>query len=120
MKKTLFLIFLVTIMTGCATDVSSMSKAEQQLQWIKDADPQLDASKALESGDFRLMGLAQRSVIIPGVPLDRMSQYELKCGVKIMEGVSDTVLNNEHLKLMQQAHKYALQYNAIIKTRCEP
>jgi hypothetical protein len=120
MKALIFFITLLTIMTGCATETSTLTKSEQKLQWIKDANPQQDAEKALAAGDFRLMGLPQRAVIIPGVPVERMNQYELKCGVKLIDGVSDTVLNNNHLQLMKMAHQYALQYNAIIKTRCQP
>jgi hypothetical protein len=119
MKNLLTLIAMVAVMTGCATDTSTLTKSEQKLQWIKDANPQLDAKKAIEAGDLRLMGLVQRSIFIPGVALDKINHYQQKCGVNLIDGVSDTVLNNNHLKLMNMARQYALQYNSIIKTRCE-
>ena len=120
MKTTLAFIAMLAFITGCASNTSSLTKSEQKLQWLKDANPQQDASKALQAGDFRLMGLVQRSVIIPGVSADRMNHLELKCGVKLIDGVSDTVLNQNHLKLMDLAHQYALQYNAIMKSHCDP
>jgi hypothetical protein len=120
MKNLFTIILLLTAMTGCATDTSSLTKSELKLQWIKDANPQKDAQLALSKGDLRLMGLPQRAVIIPGIAADEMNKYELYCGVKLIEGVSDTVLNEGHLQLMKKAHQYALQYNAIIKPHCQP
>jgi type IV pilus biogenesis protein CpaD/CtpE len=120
MKYLIILIVMVALMGGCASDTSTLSKSEQKLQWIKDANPQQDAQLAVSKGDLRLMGLPQRAVIIPGITADEMNKYELRCGVKLIEGVSDTVLNNRHLQLMKKAHQYALQYNAIIKPHCKP
>jgi hypothetical protein len=122
MKKLSAIILLVTAMTGCAaTSASStLTKSEQKLQWVKNANPQQDAQIAIETGDLRMMGLVQRTILIPGVPLDQMDDYQQKCGVNLIEGVSDTVLNSNHLKLIHQAHQYALQYNAIIKNHCAP
>lgn len=121
MKKLLAIILLVTAMTGCtAISTSTLTKSEQKLQWIKDANPQQDAQQAIQAGDLRMMGLVQRAILIPGVALDKINFYQQKCGVKLIEGVSDTVLNNNHLKLMNQAHQYALRYNAIMKAHCKP
>ncbi len=119
MKNLITLIAMVAVMTGCVFDTSTLSKSEQKLQWVKDANPQQDAQKAIAAGDLRMMGLVQRSILIPGVALDKINHYQQKCGVKLIDGVSDTVLNNNHLKLMKMAHQYALQYNAIIKLHCE-
>jgi hypothetical protein len=47
-------------------------------------------------------------------------KYEEQCGVQLIEGVSDVVRSDEHLRLMQKARSYALQYNAIIKVHCQP
>jgi hypothetical protein len=121
MMKILFTtILLISAITGCAIGTSTLTGSEQKLQWLKDANPQQDAKKAIAAGDFRLMALPQRAIIIPGIPVDKMNKYELYCGVKLIEGVSDTVLNDGHLQLMKKAHQYALQYNAIIKPHCQP
>lgn len=120
MKKLFTILLLPLAITGCATDTSTLTKSEQKLQWIKDANPQLDAKKAIEAGDFRLMGLPQRAIILPGIPVEEMNKYELHCGVHLIDGVSDTVLNDGHLQLMKKAHQYALQYNAMIKPHCNP
>ena len=119
MKLSLFSLLLIVITSGCASD-SLLNKHEQKLQWVQTADAQKDAEAALKKNDFRLMALAQRSTVIPGVDVKQGMKYELRCGVKFVEGVTDIVTSDEHLRLMKLAHSYALQYNAMIKTRCHP
>jgi len=113
-------ILLTLVITGCATGSGDVDPYVKQLQWLDAADPQTDAQQALKKGDFRLLGLATRSVNIPGISNEESLKYELKCGVQLIEGISDVVRSDEHLRLMQKARSYALKYNAIIKTRCQP
>ena len=92
----------------------------QKLQWLDAADPQADANHAVKQKDFRLLGMAMRNVSIPGIDQDEQLKYEEACGVQLIEGISDVVRSDEHLRLMQKARSYALHYNAIIKTHCQP
>ena len=57
---------------------------------------------------------------IPGIEQQDTLKYEEACGVQLIEGISDVVRSDEHLRLMQKARSYALKYNAIIKTHCQP
>ena len=107
-------------MISCASTSSNLDAYAQKLQWLDAANPQTDAQQALKKGDFRLLGLAARSVNIPGVSKEQSMKYELKCGVQLIDGISDVVRSDEHLRLMQKARSYALKYNAIIKTQCQP
>ena len=120
MKQPLLISFVVLVMTSCASTSSNLDAYAQKLQWLDAANPQTDAQQALKKGDFRLLGLATRSVNIPGVSKEQSMKYELKCGVQLIDGISDVVRSDEHLRLMQKARSYALKYNAIIKTRCQP
>jgi hypothetical protein len=109
--------FLLVTITACAS--TPKDPYVQKLQWLDAADPQTDAQQALKKGDFRLLGLAARSVNIPGVSQEETLAYEEKCGVQLIDGISDVVRSDEHLRLMQKARSYALSYNAIIKTQCK-
>ena len=120
MNQTILITILALVMTGCALQSGNMDPNVLKLQWLDAADPQTDAKQALKKGDFRLLGLATHSVNIPGVVKEESLKYEMKCGVQLIEGISDVVRSDEHLRLMQKARSYALQYNAIIKTRCQP
>jgi hypothetical protein len=105
---------------ACATSSNTIDPYVQKLQWLDAADPQSDANQAVKQNDLRLLGLATRSVNIPGIEPEDTLKYEEQCGVQLIEGVSDVVRSDEHLRLMQKARSYALQYNAIIKVHCQP
>ena len=111
---------LCSLLAGCASSSGPVDPYVQKLQWLDAADPQADANQAVKQGDLRLLGLATRSVNIPGVTKDETLKYEESCGVQLIEGISDVVRSDEHLRLMQKARSYALKYNAVIKQHCKP
>ncbi|MDJ0833638.1 MAG: hypothetical protein QNJ69_08975 [Gammaproteobacteria bacterium] len=118
MNKRILTLLLLVSLGACAGN--QLSEPEKQLGWIRDANPEQDAKTAISRGDFRLMAMAQRSLVIPGVNPDNSRSYELKCGVNIMQGVGDVIRSQNHLELMKMAHQYALRYNAMIKLHCQP
>jgi len=120
MKTILFTLSLIAFLTGCSTTGSTLDPYVQKLQWLDAADPQNDAKQAIKVGDLRLLGLATRDINIPGVSKEESYKYEQACGVQLIDGVSDVVRSDEHLRLMQKARSYALKYNAMIKTVCNP
>jgi hypothetical protein len=120
MRKIITAFLLASLSAGCASSTGPIDPYVQKLQWIDGADPQLDADQAVKQGDLRLLGLATRSVNIPGVKKTDTIKYETECGVQLIEGISDVVRSDEHLRLMQKARSYALKYNAIIKIHCQP
>jgi hypothetical protein len=120
MKYLVLIASLIGLISACAFSSDSIDPYVQKLQWLDAADPQADANQALKKNDLRLLGLATRSVNIPGVKKEDTNKYEEKCGVQLIEGISDVVRSDEHLRLMQKARSYALKYNAIIKTHCQP
>lgn len=120
MKYVALVILLFSIMAGCATGSGKLDPYVQKLLWLDAADPQTDAQQAVKKADFRLLGLATRTVHIPGIVKEEILKYELRCGVQLIDGISDVVRSDEHLRLMQKARSYALKYNAIIKLHCKP
>ena len=118
-KTLLFAALLLTLQAGCASTGEPIDPYVQQLQWLDAADPQADANQAVKQNDLRLLGLATRSVSIPGIKKEDLLKYEESCGVQLIEGISDVVRSDEHLRLMQKARSYALKYNAIIKLHCK-
>jgi hypothetical protein len=108
------------LLASCATSSGTIDPYVQKLQWLDAADPQADAEQAVKKNDLRLLGLATRSVNIPGIPQEQSLSYEESCGVQLIEGISDVVRSDEHLRLMQKARSYALKYNAIVKIHCQP
>jgi hypothetical protein len=118
-KTLLLAASLIALLAGCASTGEPIDPYVQQLQWLDAADPQADANQAVKQNDLRLLGLATRSVNIPGINKENLLKYEERCGVQLIEGISDVVRSDEHLRLMQKARSYALKYNAIIKLNCK-
>ena len=113
-------LLFIALLGACASSPEPIEPYVQKLQWLDSADPQADANQAILQGDLRLLGLATNTVVIPGVQKEDAYKYEQACGVQLIEGISDIVRSDEHLRLMQKARSYALQYNAIIKVYCQP
>ena len=120
MKNPLVLGLLCTSLLACVAPARPLDAGAQKLQWLDSADPQADAAQAIAAGDLRLLGLATRAITLPGVDPDDFYRYEQACGYRLLDGVSDVVRSDEHLRLIQAARSYALRYNAIIKTQCIP
>ena len=118
-KTLLITASLIALLPGCASTGDPVDPHVQQLQWLDAADPQADANQAVKQNDLRLLGLATRSVSIPGIKKEDLLKYEEVCGVQLIEGISDVVRSDEHLRLMQKARSYALKYNAIVKLHCK-
>ncbi len=119
-KYPILITVLCGLLSACANSSNTLGPYAQKLQWLDTADPQADAAQAINQNDLRLLGLATRSVNIPGIKKEDMLKYEDHCGVQLIEGISDVVRSDEHLRLMQKARSYALKYNAMIKTHCQP
>ncbi len=117
LKKLLGALLIAASVNGCAT---TMNDQEQALKWVESANGRSDAEAALQKNDFRLMAIAQRSTVIPGIKTSQARQYELHCGVKFLPGAGDTINSKEQLRLMEKAYEYAGQYNEVIKQRCIP
>jgi len=120
MKYSLLIMSLFAFLIGCSTGGKTLDPYAQKLQWLDAADPQNDAEQAIKVGDLRLLGMATRDINVPGVSKEETYKYEQECGVQLIDGISDVVRSDEHLRLMQKARSYALKYNAMIKTVCKP
>jgi len=119
MKGILLTMSLFSFLFGCNASSEAPEPHIAALMWVETADPEQDARQAIESNDLRLLGLAIRSISIPGIDQADNEKYQQACGVRLIEGVSDVVRGDEHLRLMQKARRYALEYNTLIKSECK-
>jgi hypothetical protein len=93
-------------------------KSVQALAWLKDANLERDLKIALEKQDKRLLGMMGRATDLPGVPTDLTSRAKRVCGVRYVEGSTDMVRGEVHLKLLQHAYEYAAAYNQAMLKLC--
>jgi len=127
MKRTLGVALAgLLALSGCqpmdSIDLEALSPRERDavshLTWLQDADATRDAQRAIRRGDRRLLAMATRGPDLPGVPADQVSRAKSVCGIRYVEGSTDAVMGQTHLKLLQAARDYASQYNRIMLDTC--
>ncbi|MBT3046232.1 MAG: glutamyl-tRNA amidotransferase [gamma proteobacterium symbiont of Ctena orbiculata] len=103
-------------------DTSQLSadekKAVESLLWVEDADAGKQAAEALEKGDKRLIAMASRATMLPGIEPELQSKAKSICGIRYLDGSTDTVFGEIHLQLIQRASDYAAAYNKIVIEKC--
>ncbi len=78
-------------------------------------NPAEDAEKHIVNNDFRFIGIFGYSCYSPGVDKDNLSLTE-KYGIRCLEGTSDVIEDDLHMRLFEEAIKYAETYNrALLK-----
>lgn len=101
----------------------------EELRRLESADAAIDLGVALKNGDERFIGYILRSLTVPQIP---DANYELfrdartgtdnfavtvdnkRYGVKLIKGMSDNIMNDEHLRLMGITTNYATEYNFLL------
>jgi len=86
----------------------------QQLRWIERANPIADAKEAISKRDFKLRAVCGAGLSIPGVDFKQYELIQNRHGYSILEGTSDVIVSEEHLRLVHQAYIYAETYNRYI------
>ncbi|MBT2968459.1 MAG: glutamyl-tRNA amidotransferase [Candidatus Thiodiazotropha sp. (ex Ctena orbiculata)] len=103
-------------------DMSQLSaeekKAVETLLWVEDADAEKQAAEALDKGDKRLMAMASRATILPGIEPELQSKAKSICGIRYLDGSTDTVFGEIHLQFIQRATEFAAAYNKIVIDKC--
>jgi hypothetical protein len=125
-KPYIYPLLFTLVLTACqemeTIDMSQLSenekKAVESLLWLEDADPVQSAAEALEKGDIRLMVMATRANTLPGIETELISKAKSICGIRYLEGSTDTVFGETHLKFIQRASDYAATYNKIVIQKC--
>ena len=126
MKRIIPLLAIILSMTGCQEteqiDLSTLSPQEREavtsLAWLRNADASRDAEQAIKRGDKRLLAMATRNPNMPGVPAESASKIKTVCGIRYLQGSTDMVFGDVHLKLLQAAQEYATEYNQLMLDAC--
>ena len=126
MKPIIPLLTIVLGLSGCQgtdpVDLASLTPQERDavtaLAWLHDADASRDARQAIQRGDKRLYALATRNPSLPGVPAAATSKVKAVCGIRYLDGSTDMVFGDTHLKLLQEAQAYAAEYNKLMLDAC--
>lgn len=91
----------------------------EQLRWIEKANPATDAEAALKINDHTLLAVRGYTWVIPGTDESKKLEYKTRYGVRLILGTSDTVISEEHLRLIRLATDYAENYNRYLLKRLD-
>lgn len=121
-----FCVCLAALMTvGC--NVTADEKSENKtkaasdmhlLTWADSADAEKDASQALSEKDYRLYILAGRGERLVGIDPNKARQLKQQCGTRYIQGSTDVIHDDQHMKALKKAYSYAEKYNQIIAKHC--
>lgn len=113
---------VIACQTQTDVDMTQLSPDERKgvaaLSWLKHADVEREIQTALSKNDMRLLATAGRSTDLPGVPVEMASKAKSVCGIRYVEGSTDVVQGEVHLKMLQAAYDYADAYNRKIIKHC--
>jgi hypothetical protein len=113
---------VIACQTQTDEDMTQLSPDERKgvdaLSWLKHADVEHDIQTALSKNDLRLLATAGRSTDLPGVAAEVVSKAKSVCGIRYVEGSTDVVQGETHLKMLQAAYDYADAYNREIIKHC--
>jgi hypothetical protein len=112
--KRFYILLILFIFNVPAYADETLDEIHKLLGWVETANPVLDAEKALKKGETKLWALQGIGIYIPGVEQEKYKKITNELGYKILEGTSDSVYGEEHLRLIRLAEKYAKIYNAYI------
>ena len=110
MRNLLAFIFLSLLLTACVESEfdKALSEEVKQLEWLNDANPQIDFEKAIVKGDYRFLGLYGRGQFVPGINIKCLNYDN---DIIFIKGTSDAFEGYEHEKLNAIAWVYADNYN---------
>ncbi len=95
-----------------AADSKRDTFIKQTIVELERADPARDLQAALLRGDKRFVGVMGFALEVPGVE-DYYEHYK-SYGVRVIEGTSDFIENDDIRRLNELAYKYALRYNRLL------
>ena len=78
---------------------------------IQKRDVKIDVQKAIENNDYRLKGIYEEGLYLPGVKLPNGFRFEQKFGVDPMIHTSDTIESKAQDTYQRAAETYAEKYN---------
>jgi len=112
MKNNYILIIILLVLPMMISAESQATKKNiQLLEWVENADPLVDVSKAIGIMDYKFLGIVQYAVSIPGISQEKQLEMRELFGYRIIKGTSDVLDGVRYIHLLNLATKYAEIYN---------
>lgn len=95
-------LLLLAMLGGCQADANTL---EQEL------------SANLTRQDYRLIVIAGRGELAPGIAAEQQASAKARCGVRYLDGLGD-VIRPEQKEAHARLSAYASEYNQLMVTHC--
>lgn len=84
------------------------------LSFLNLEHPEQDMAKRVAHGDYRFIGINGYTCTAPGIK-GTLSKKKDKYGIWCLEGTSDMIEGEEHMRLIKKAQAYAQRYNIALE-----
>lgn len=105
---------LLALFWGSCNISFASEERVKQLLWLEEANPIVDAQKAIKNNDYKFKAVYGYALIIPGIEPKKQKHIADQYGVSPIEGTSDDISGNDHARLINLAYEYAETYNKIL------
>lgn len=126
-------LFILLTLTGCAaketahsgnppTPIESNETSDtqfiQKLEQLNNKNPVMDAQNTISSGKKYFLCNIGRSRTVPGLETEEYASAREKCPTQCLDGVTDAVLGDNHLRYLQAATAYSASWNKVMINVC--
>lgn len=91
----------------------------QKLEQLNRKNPVNDAQQAIANGKKYFLCNAGRSRTVPGLELEQYTSARQNCPTQCLDGVTDAVLSDNHLRYLQTAITYSASWNKVMINVCQ-
>lgn len=115
MKKPIISAAIIALIVSTISFAADTEKANLKatIKKLETSNVNKDVEKAIKQGDWRFIGVNGYTTIIPGTE-DKDAKTIKKFGVRVIEGTSDFVENDDIRRLNTIGRKYATEYNRAL------
>jgi hypothetical protein len=119
MRKPFLALLLLFVFGGCSSYIntkydspwtSNTTTLKTTLRSLNLREPKKDLIENVKNSDYRFMGVCLYYCYAPGLENQDTDLVE-KRGLRILEGTSDNIEGDQHMKLIGTAMRYAEEYN---------
>ncbi len=114
-EKTVIVIVLIMLIVF-ASEKHSSADPVRRLSWLDNAIAKNQFGKDIASVDYKFFAVQGFAVTIPHVGrIDYEICFKKYAKIEIIEGTSDNIISEEHLRLDSLARDYANEYNILMQ-----
>ena len=127
-------LYILLTLTGCAaketahsgnptpqeTESNETSDAQfiPKLEQLNTKNPVTDAQSSIAAGKKYFLCNIGRSRTVPGLETEAYASARENCATQCLDGVTDAVIGDNHLRYLQAATAYSASWNKVMINVC--